>query len=510
MPSFSTEKSNNQLQDIIDTGGRAKSTLDREGKVIEIFLNFAKDHHDQDGEKVFENPVAKLEDIILDFFVTLRVGKKEDLPKRNTVEVYKSFIKGIVKKKTGWDLTEATDFPRFAAFYKGFLKKLKSEGKGDTCHNDEIPKETLEKIFVFLKDVQGILEADGDITDLIESNIPKEHRKTFHYLVEYGAFFLISLFTARRGREGLDSLKKEHFKICAEDGQKFFKKTVGELSKNHRYGLTNIFKMSKLVLIFFRSDDEDLTFGGIIPFEENDFGLNPGVYLEKYLERLHPECDFLFQRPKRPSKKFKLEDNPTVWYEPSKVGLNLVANFLPTLCEALGLKRCTNNQIRPTAIRYIKRGGFSDREIMTISGHKTAETLKHYDPKPSTERQMGMACAISNAGSKVLTPGGASSSKEVPEFVQYQSSEKRPFLKEDKDSALPKKRTKTGMDDDIKENYQMLPLTQGKNTNVSSPILLTLHREQELANDRSRREQDLAAQRQQLLYKVFQSIENNK
>ena len=38
------------------------------------------------------------------------------------------------------DITIETDFPKFAVFWKGYLKTLKAKGNGDTTHNPEIPK----------------------------------------------------------------------------------------------------------------------------------------------------------------------------------------------------------------------------------------------------------------------------------------------------------------------------------------------------------------------------------
>ena len=72
--------------------------------------------------------------------------------------------------------------------------------------------------------------------------------------------------------------------------------------------------------------------------------------------------------------------------------------MLPTLTKVLDLERMTNNSTRPTSIRYMKRGGNTDREIITVSGHRTTNSLPHYDPSVSNEVALGMAKSVANAG----------------------------------------------------------------------------------------------------------------
>ena len=79
-----------------------------------------------------------LENTVMEYFHNFRVGKGgKDLPRRATIELYKSFLKNILKKRSNnqVDLTDSIRFPKFTEFYKGFLKKLKLEGKGNTRRN---------------------------------------------------------------------------------------------------------------------------------------------------------------------------------------------------------------------------------------------------------------------------------------------------------------------------------------------------------------------------------------
>ena len=70
--------------------------------------------------------------------------------------------------------------------------------------------------------------------------------------------------------------------------------------------------------------------------------------------------------------------------------------MLPTLTELVSGKRFTNNSVRPTSIRQLKRAGMEDREVTSLSGHKDPNSLQHYDPGPGMAKMAKMAEAIAN------------------------------------------------------------------------------------------------------------------
>ena len=79
-------------------------------------------------------------------------------------------------------------------------------------------------------------------------------------------------------------------------------------------------------------DSQDLRAGGIINFEVNENGLNPGLYFETYQKFLNPENNLLFQQPKygKPFKKdFHKKKKQYVYYYKSKVGHTLVGEMMP-------------------------------------------------------------------------------------------------------------------------------------------------------------------------------------
>ena len=173
-------------------------------------------------------------------------------------------------------------------------------------------------------------------------------------------------------------------KIDDESGIYYWKQMIGDPDKNHR------------------SDDQNVAEeGGIIPFQENEHGFNPGLFLETYFGKLHPENKWLFGRPDRrwKSKNFQLRLNPEYWYEKNqKIGKNKIGEALPDISVLLNIPRLTNGQTRPTCVRNLKRAGAEDREIMFITGHKNPMSLKNYDPNPDFDKVLDMSMTLSNGG----------------------------------------------------------------------------------------------------------------
>ena len=77
---------------------------------------------------------------------------------------------------------------------------------------------------------------------------------------------------------------------------------------------------------------QNLDEGGVIPFESNEYGLNPGRFIELFLTKLNPFNKSFFQRP-REGKKFKkeihMEIPGQVYYENKKVGHSYVGKMMP-------------------------------------------------------------------------------------------------------------------------------------------------------------------------------------
>ena len=57
-------------------------------------------------------------------------------------------------------------------------------------------------------------------------------------------------------------------------------------------------------------------------------------------------------------------------------------------------RQFTNHSIRATSITVLDLSKFSDRDIMSISGHKSETSIKNYTGKVSTDRRYEMSSAL--------------------------------------------------------------------------------------------------------------------
>ena len=144
----------------------------------------------------------------------------------------------------------------------------------------------------------------------------------------------------------------------------FFIQVLGEKTKNHQ------------------NDSENLEKGGIVPYATDEYGFNPGKFLELYLDSTNEKLDRLFQKPQRAAKWFSVHKfEITTLYENAPIGRNLIGNMLKTLCTAAGVgDKYTNHCLRSTGIQNLKKLGIQDRDIVNVSGNYTMNSkceIKH-------------------------------------------------------------------------------------------------------------------------------------
>lgn len=105
--------------------------------------------------------------------------------------------------------------------------------------------------------------------------------------------------------------------------------------------------------------------------------------LEMYLSKLNPMCSSFFQRP-----KVKGYDGHEVWYCAKPVGENKLGEFLPSISVAAGLKEpYTNHSIRATTITKLRDVGMPIADIMTVTGHKSAQSISHCSKTSDSVRE---------------------------------------------------------------------------------------------------------------------------
>jgi c-di-GMP-related signal transduction protein len=90
-------------------------------------------------------------------------------------------------------------------FWSGYTKELKELGRNDVTHNESIPRSSIIEIQKHLVILLQIMRCKPDdkarYKSLIEK-LPLEYKDDYHRLIQYGAYYIIGMHFAKRGREG--------------------------------------------------------------------------------------------------------------------------------------------------------------------------------------------------------------------------------------------------------------------------------------------------------------------
>jgi hypothetical protein len=145
------------------------------------------------------------------------------------------------------------------------------------------------------------------------------------------------------------------------------------------------------------------------------------VAFEKYIGKLHPECDFLFQRPReilQPAKEEK-------WYCNSRIGKNTIGKLMSGISIAAKLsKKYTNHSIRATSVTLLDTENFDARHIMALSGHKSETSIRSYASRvrDSKRREMSLALSKHQLDPPTVTPDKNEAFSHNPPVGSFVSS----------------------------------------------------------------------------------------
>ena len=169
----------------------------------------------------------RLEELIGLFFYSLRVTAKDDgsekLPKRGYALKIRSNLKCFIMEQFRVDITDPILFPNSSRKWKSFINELVVNNRSETEHHEEIDPITMVGITQLIMDVVDALEARG--TESYQeklSKIPFEWQDKLNRILQDGVQFILTLYEVRRGKEGLELLKKKDF-IIFEDSVFDFK-----------------------------------------------------------------------------------------------------------------------------------------------------------------------------------------------------------------------------------------------------------------------------------------------
>lgn len=190
--------------------------------------------------------------------------------------------------------------------------------------------------------------------------------------------FDIRFYFCRRGGENIEEMKKDTFSLefDSETSIAFVKKVRDEMTKNRR-----------------DTDNEIVT--GFMPQiltpDGRSHKMCPVRSFENYIGSLNPGNNRLWQRPK------SSVPNGNIWYENRPVGHGPIDNFMADLSGLCNLsKRYTNHCIRVTGVTTLRRGHFNEKQVMSVTGHRSIQSLAIYQRVQADEKlRMGMCLTYS-------------------------------------------------------------------------------------------------------------------
>lgn len=197
---------------------------------------------------------------------------------------------------------------------------LKRKGLGGTDHHPPISEQDLQKLY----------SKDTPVFDI-----------NTQFGLQRKAWFEITLPLCRRGRENLRSMTKDTFKVAKDDvGRMYVYQFVDELDKNHRADAAG-----------------SVTEGRMYELPGN---MNcPVLSFEKYVSKLKPNKDDLWQRPRN---SFSLDDD--VLYANAPVGKNSLSSFMSDISNVGKVSKVyKNHSVRATSITVLDVAGISGRHI---------------------------------------------------------------------------------------------------------------------------------------------------
>lgn len=316
-------------------------------KAVRVFQEYLKA---KQLEQNFENwGKEKLADVLRMFYVEARRENGERYKSGSMINIRAGINRHL--KNTGMvvDITKEPIFSEANRAFKAVQVELKKIGKGDTTHYDAVDKNDLQKLYS-----SGVFDMDT----------PRG--------LQYKVWFQLMLYICRRGRENLRKLTREHFDIATD-------------SEGRRYVYQCKDEMTKKVREENRSTRVDA--GRMYETKLDDC---PVAAYEKYLSKLNPKCDALFQTPMHP-----FNPQQDLWYKNSPVGERTLGLMMATISNIAGLsRRYTNHSLRATCITILDQRGFSAKDICNISGHSNESSIRSYAGKPGDNKKQQLSDAL--------------------------------------------------------------------------------------------------------------------
>ncbi|XP_046584546.1 uncharacterized protein LOC124291570 [Haliotis rubra] len=294
----------------------------------------------------------RLAEVLCHFYVDVRMQTGE-LYKVTTLESIRYGLNRYLKSPPHlkkFDIIKDTEFIDANESFKTMTLEAKAEGKGDVEHKKEILSLDLQKLY---SSVHMDCKTPSGLANKVQ--------------------FDIRFYFFRRGAKNMESMTKDTFEVAVDpsNGIRFIRQGLWELTKNH-------------------SEDRE-SYGACMPEIPNSELCPVSSYL-KYIEKLNPDLNRLWQYPK---DSFTAEDN--VWYTKKPLGKNTLAKFMSTLSASCNLSTVyTNHCVRVTGATILTRCNYSSSQFMSLTGHKSVQSLAIYQ-QTSNEEKFDIGSTLTSA-----------------------------------------------------------------------------------------------------------------
>ena len=326
----------------------SKSTKSSTKNAVKILREFCVE---KGLQTEFENlSKTELNDLLKSFYANAR--KKDGIfYSKNSINSIRYGIARYLMAQKEVDIVNDTAFSSSNRVFSASLVELKRVGMAKVNHHPEITKEDLEKLY-----------------SSFNLSTPKG--------LQQKCFFDIMFHLVRRGRENLRQQTKSTFAFATDSQQrKYVYQAVDELDKNHREN----------------DDPRDSTTDGRM--YERPGPLCPVKSFEKYLSKLHPQQQSLWQRPKETAT-----ENTESWYCNAPLGKNTLGDLMKSISREANLSQIyTNHSIRATAVTVLDHSNVEARHIMRVSGHKSESSIRSYARRLSENKQREISTTLAEA-----------------------------------------------------------------------------------------------------------------
>ncbi|CAG2243519.1 unnamed protein product [Mytilus edulis] len=279
---------------------------------------------------------AQLDDVLSKFYMEMR-NKNGEMYKKTTMQSYRQGLQRHLSKTRDIDILKGDNFKKSQKAYQCMTKELKRLGLAAVEHYPAIADADIEKMYMFFcKDLES----------------PK--------CSSTKVFVDIMIHFGRRGRENLATLTRQDFAVQPDpEGTLYIYKTHDELTKNHQ------------------TDSEKSSDGRMYEIKGSD--RCPVRSFVKYIRRLNPKCNKLFQQPKLTAKD-------GIHYDNIPLGHNKLGIYMNEISKAANLSReYTNHSCRATTVHILDEAQIPSRHIMSVTGHKSEASLKTYSGELKVE-----------------------------------------------------------------------------------------------------------------------------